>query len=41
VLGLITHFAGYTAGFLTIAAIAACGLGWYWFAMPETKTSKS
>ena len=41
VLGLITHFAGYTAGFLTVAAIAFLGLGWYWFAMPETKTSNS
>lgn len=28
---------GYNVGFLAIGVIAAIGLGWYWFAVPETK----
>jgi MFS family permease len=35
--GLIVVAAGYSAAFLTLAAIAAAGLVLFWIAMPETK----
>ena len=35
--GLIVMAAGYSAAFLTLAAIAASGLVLFWAAMPETK----
>ncbi len=35
--GLIVVAAGYSAAFLTLAAIAAAGLVLFWLAMPETK----
>jgi MFS family permease len=37
VAGLIVVAAGYSAAFLTLAAIAALGLMLFWLAMPETK----
>ncbi len=36
--GSIIVWAGYSVGFLTLAAIAACGFVLYLVAMPETKT---
>ncbi len=36
VAGLIVVKAGYSAAFLTLAAIAAAGLALFWLAMPET-----
>jgi len=38
--GGIIVWAGYTASFLTLATIAALGLGLYVLAMPETKDKK-
>jgi predicted MFS family arabinose efflux permease len=35
--GLIVVAAGYSAAFLTLAALAAAGLVLFWIAMPETK----
>lgn len=35
--GLIVVAAGYSAAFLTLAAIAASGLVLFWVAMPETR----
>ena len=35
--GLIVTVAGYSAAFLTLAAIAVAGLVLFWLAMPETK----
>jgi MFS family permease len=35
--GLIVVAAGYSAAFLTLAAIAAAGLALFWLAMPETR----
>jgi len=37
--GLVVVHAGYSAAFLTLAAVAAAGLGLYAFAMPETGNS--
>ncbi len=31
--------AGRVIAFMTLAAIATVGLGWFWLAMPETKKS--
>ena len=36
VAGLVVVHAGYSAGFLTLAAVAALGVGVYLFLMPET-----
>ena len=36
-IGFLAKVAGYNAGFFSVAVIAAIGLGWYWFAVPETK----
>jgi MFS family permease len=36
--GNVVNWAGYQAGFVTMAAIAAVALLVFWFAMPETKT---
>lgn len=36
--GSIVHSAGFNAGFLFLAAVAAAGLGLLWFFMPETGT---
>jgi MFS family permease len=36
VAGFIVVNSGYSAAFLTLAAIAAAGLALFWFAMPET-----
>ncbi|MEG3897190.1 MULTISPECIES: MFS transporter [unclassified Microcoleus] len=38
--GFIVQKAGYNAGFLTLAAIAAVALAVFWFAMPETKSNQ-
>ncbi|HEX3953684.1 MAG TPA: MFS transporter [Stellaceae bacterium] len=35
--GIIIAAAGYSAAFLSLAAIAGCGLALFWFAMPETR----
>ena len=35
--GFLVKAAGYHIAFMTLAAIAAIGLGWFWLAMPETK----
>ena len=40
-IGFLAKVAGYNAGFFSVAAIAAIGLGWYWFAVPETKPADS
>jgi predicted MFS family arabinose efflux permease len=37
--GDVVQWAGYRAGFVTLAAIAAIALLVFWFAMPETKVS--
>ena len=37
--GNVVQWAGYRAGFVTLAAIAAIALLVFWFAMPETKVS--
>ena len=34
---MIVVISGYSAAFLTLAAIAALGLVLFWLAMPETK----
>jgi hypothetical protein len=39
VAGFIVVNSGYSAAFLTLAAIAAAGLALFWFAMPETYTA--
>jgi MFS family permease len=39
VAGYVVKFGGYHAGFLTMAAIAAIALGFFWYCMPETKVS--
>jgi predicted MFS family arabinose efflux permease len=39
--GLVAKSAGYNAGFLTMAAIAAVALAFFWYFMPETKTAPS
>ncbi len=36
--GFVVQQAGYNAGFLLLATIAAVALGVFWFAVPETKT---
>jgi hypothetical protein len=38
--GLIVVNVGYTAAFLTLAAIAGIGFGLFWLAMPETWKSE-
>lgn len=35
--GLIAKHAGHNVAFLTLAAIAACGLAFFWVFMPETR----
>ncbi len=37
--GFLVKAAGYHISFMTLAGIAAVGLGWFWLAMPETKKS--
>jgi MFS family permease len=37
--GTVVQWAGYRAGFVTLAAIAAIALLVFWFAMPETSVS--
>ena len=39
--GAIIVWAGYSAGFLTLAAIAAVGFVLYWTSMPETRAGSS
>ena len=41
VAGFIVVRAGYSAAFLTLAGVAATGLAFYWFVMPETQTRES
>jgi MFS family permease len=36
-IGFLAKAAGYNTGFFSVAVVAAIGLGWYWFAVPETK----
>jgi predicted MFS family arabinose efflux permease len=37
--GFVAKEAGYNASFLTMAAIAALALVFFWFFMPETKST--
>ncbi|BAZ10205.1 major facilitator superfamily protein [Calothrix sp. NIES-4071] len=39
--GFLVKAAGYKVGFTALGIIAAIGLFWFWFAMPETKKSSS
>lgn len=39
--GFLVKTAGFSAGFFTLASIAAIGLIWLWSAMPETKAFKA
>jgi predicted MFS family arabinose efflux permease len=36
--GIVVQKAGYTAGFLMLAAIATVALAVFWFYVPETKS---
>jgi predicted MFS family arabinose efflux permease len=39
--GIVVQKAGYNAGFLMLAAIAALALAVFWFYVPETKSGLS